>query len=172
MKGMTESKATTQPEWREYRRLCVWQMHQQGYKQSEIATALGLSQGGVSHILSRAREGGEEGLRQRKPKGVQARLTAEQKAELLTKLQQGAEAHGYAGAVWTTARIAELIQREYGVQYHPDYIGPLLRACGWSVQRPVVRASQRNEEAIAEWSEQRWPEIEKKPRTKAIRSSS
>jgi transposase len=65
-----------------------------------------------------------------------------------------------------------LIQREYGVQYHPDYIGPLLRACGWSVQRPVVRATQRNEAAIAQWREERWPAIEKKPRVKSTHSSS
>jgi transposase len=170
--GMTSTKENTKQDWREYRRLRVWEMHQQGYKQSDIATALGLSQGGVSHILTRAREGGEEALRQRKPKGVQARLTAEQKAELLTKLEQGAEAHGYVGDVWTTARIAELIQRDYGVRYHPDYIGPLLRAWGWSVQRPVVRATQRNEEAIAVWRNERWPALEKKPKPKGTRSSS
>ena len=142
---MTRTKGTTKQDWREYRRLRIWQMHQQGYKQTEIATALGLSQGGVSHILARARAGGEDALRQRKSKGAPARLTVEQKAELLTKLQQGAEAHGYVGDVWATARIAQFIQREYGVQYHPDYIGPLLRAYGWSVQRPIVRATQRDE---------------------------
>jgi transposase len=169
---MTTTKEKTQQDWREYRRLRVWEMHQQGYKQSDIATALGLSQGGVSHILAGAREGGEEGLRQRKPKGVQARLTVEQKAEVLTKLAEGAEAHGFAGDVWTTVRVAELIQREYGVQYHPDYIGPFLRACGWSAQRPVVRATQRNQEAISQWRQQRWPEIEKKPKPKAAPSSS
>lgn len=169
---MTKAKAITKQGWREYRRLCVWQMHQQGYKQIEISKALGVSLGGVSHILARAREGGEEALRQRKPKGLQARLTAEQKAELLSKLEEGAEAHGYAGGVWTTARISDLIRREYGVQYHPDYIGPLLRSCGWSVQRPVVRASQRNEEATVQWREQRCPAVEKKPKPKATRSSS
>src|SRR4051794_9956120 len=133
---MTTSKEKAKQDLREYRRMRVWEMHQQGHKQSAIAAALGLSQGGVSHILARVQVGGEEALRQRKPKGAQARLSLAQKAELLIKLQQGAQAHGYAGDVWTTARIAELIHREYGVQYHPDYIGPFLRACGWSVQRP------------------------------------
>jgi transposase len=136
-------------------RLRVWEMHCQGYKQTEIGQALGLSQGGVSHILARAQAGGKEALRQRKAPGAPARLSAEQKAELLEKLAQGAEAHGFAGEVWTCARIATLIERTYGVRYHPDYIGPLLRQLGWSVQRPVVRASQRNEAAIEQWCEER-----------------
>jgi transposase len=169
---MTQNKANTKIDWREYRRLRVWEMHRQGYKQSEIAQALGLSQGGVSHILARAQSGGEAALRQRKPPGAPARLSAEQKAELLDKLAQGAEAHGFAGEVWTCERIAALIERVYEVKYHPDYIGPLLRQLGWSVQRPVVRASQRNEAAIEQWREERWPQIQKKPRQKATLSSS
>jgi transposase len=168
---MTQNKASPKVDWREYRRQRVWEMHRQGYKQTEIAQALGLSQGGVSHILARAQAGGEAALRQRKPPGAPARLNAEQKAELLEKLAQGAEAHGFAGQVWTCERIAQLIQREYSVSYHPDYIGPLLRQLGWSVQRPVVRASQRNEEAIAQWRDEQWPQIQKKPRQKATRSS-
>lgn len=169
---MTWTKHTTKPDWREYRRLRVWEMHQQGYKQSEIAAALGLTQAGVSQIIKRAKSGGQAALRQRKPKGAPAKLSLEQKADLLAKLKQGAEAHGYAGDVWTTERIAQFIQKEYGVQYHPDYIGPLLRTCGWSVQRPIVRASQRDETAIAQWRDERWPAIEKKRRQKATRSSS
>ena len=169
---MTQTKNTTKPEWREYRRLRVWEMHQQGYKQGEIAAALGLTQAGVSQIIQRAKSGGEAALRQRKPKGAPAKLSLEQKADLLTKLEQGAEAHGYAGDVWTTGRIAQFIQKEYGVEYHPDYIGPFLRACGWSVQRPIVRATQRDETAIAQWCDERWPEIKKKRSAKAIHCSS
>lgn len=169
---MTQTKNKTRPDWREYRRLRVWEMHQQGAKQSEIAAALGLTQAGVSQIIKRGQSGGEAALRQRKPKGAQAKLSPEQKAELLDKLKQGAEAHGYAGDVWTTARIAQFIQKEYSVQYHPDYIGPFLRTCGWSVQRPIVRATQRNETAIAQWRDERWPEIEKKRRQRTTRSFS
>lgn len=106
-------------------------MHKQGYKQKDIAQALGLTQPGVSQIISRAEAGGEEALRQRKPPGAPPRLTASQKAELLTKLTQGAEAFGFSGDVWTTPRIAQLIAETYEVQYHPDYMGPLLRSLGW-----------------------------------------
>src|SRR3954468_9253670 len=45
------------------------------------------------------------------------------------------------------------------VRYHPDHVGRLLRAVGWSVQKPVTRATQRDEAAIQAWCEQRWPEV-------------
>ena len=127
----------------------VWHMHQQGYKQQEITDALGLSQCGVSYIIKRAQEGGEEALQRKKAPGAKPRLDPEQKEELLAKLEQGAEAFGFEGDVWTAKRIAQMIRKEFGISYHHDYIGPLLRGLGWSFQKPVVRATQRDEEAIA-----------------------
>ena len=158
------TKVANPADWREYRRMRVWEMHQQGYKQQAIAAALGLSQGGVSYIIRRAQEGGVEALQRKKAPGAKPRLNDEQKEALLAKLEQGAEAFGFEGDVWTTKRIAQMIREEFGVSYHHDYIGPLLRNLGWSFQKPVVRATQRDEEAIAAWREERWPELKKSPK--------
>ena len=45
-------------------------------------------------------------------------------------------------------------------------------ATGWSCQRPVGRALERDEEKIRRWKQRRWPEIKKKPAQKAAPSSS
>ncbi len=37
----------------------------------------------------------------------------------------------------------------------------LVRALGLSLQKPVRRANQRNEEAIERWKEVRWPSLKK-----------
>jgi len=37
----------------------------------------------------------------------------------------------------------------------------LLREAGWGWQQPIERATQRNEEAIKQWSLERWPSIKK-----------
>lgn len=161
---MTTNTTTEPQNWREYRRLRVWEMHQQGHRQQAIADALGLTQGAVSQIIARAAASGVEALRYRKPQGAKPRLTAEQKADLLNQLRQGATAHGFPGDVWTCERIAQLIAKLYGVQYHPDYVGPLLRQLGWSVQRPLVRATQRDETAIAAWAASELPALKKSPR--------
>jgi transposase len=148
--------------WREYRRKRAWEMHQQGNKQQAIADALGLTQSAVSHLLKRAKQGGASALNHHTSPGAPRRLSDEQRQQLLTDLAKGAEAHGYAGDVWTTERIAHFIEQRCKVKYHPDYIGPLLRQLGWSPQCPIVRASQRDEVAIQEWVTKKWPELKKK----------
>ncbi|HEY6408193.1 MAG TPA: winged helix-turn-helix domain-containing protein [Ktedonobacteraceae bacterium] len=156
--------APKKADWREERRKRAWKLKEQHWKQQDIAKALGVSEGAVSQWLKRGREGGEEALKAHPPKGVSPRLTAEQKAQIPALLAKGAEAHGFRGDVWTASRVAEVIKRTFGVRYHRDHVGRLLREAGWRRPQPIERATQRNEEAIKEWSEQRWPAIKKSRR--------
>lgn len=150
-------------DWREFRRLRALELHRQGWRQVRIAEALGVSRGAVCQWLKRVSEGGPDSLRHRKSPGAPRRLSQEQRARLPLLLAQGPEAFGWSCSVWTTARVAALVQREFGVKYHPDHIGRVLQSCGWSPQKPMRRAAQRNEEAIRTWREERWPELKKKP---------
>lgn len=169
----TPSETTTKPEtsrqpadWREGRRLRAWELHQQGWTQQNIAHALGVTQGAVSQWLSRAKKEGREGLKTRPSPGAPARLSWELRAQIPRLLARGAESFGFAGDVWTRERIASVLEAELGVRYQATQITRLLKACGWSRQKPILRATQRNEAAIAEWQEERLPAL-KKGRTKA-----
>jgi transposase len=104
--------------------------------------------------------------------GPQAKLSAEQLAELPGLLNRGAEAFGFRGEVWTTKRVAEVIKREFGVSYHPAHCSRILRAIKHSVQKPIQRASQRDEAAIQRWKDERWPALKKRPKTNSVPSSS
>jgi len=81
---------------------------------------------------------------------------------------QDAEAHRYAGDVWTLARVADVVLRTCGVRYHPSTMTDLLREIGWTAQQPVQRAQQRDEAAIAAWQQEQWPQIKKKPTTRTL----
>jgi transposase len=153
--------APPKADWREERRKRAWALKQQGWKQQDIAAALGVSEGAVSQWMKRAREGGEEALKRRPPPGVRPRLTAEQRAQVPALLARGAEAYGLRGNVWTARRVAEVLRRTFGVAYHPDHVSRLLKQCGWSRQQPVERATQRDEDAIQQWVEQRWPALKR-----------
>ena len=169
---MPVMNTTPQPmDWREGRRLRAWDLHQQGWPQKQIAVALGVTQGAVSQWIARGRAGGAVALRNRSRKGATPKLTQEQRAQLPDLLKRGAEAYGFVGDVWTQARIAIVIKREFGVSYHADHIGRLLHAIGWSVQKPIERASERNDAAIERWRTEKWPALKKKPNTRAVPSS-
>jgi len=164
---MKKGRSAQPKDWREARRFRAWDLYQKGWKQSHIAEALGVTQGAVSQWLKQAREGGIETLRARKAPGPKSRLTSEQRARIPDLLKRGAEAFGFRGEIWTNSRVAVVIWREFGVRYHRDHVGRILKGCGWSVQKPIRRASQRDEEAIERWRKERWPEVKKSDRRKA-----
>jgi transposase len=158
--------AQTGPDVGTWRRRRAWELHHAGWWQKDIAVALGVSRGAVSQWIKRGREGGVEALRTRPRPGGPAKLTAEQRAQIPALLVRGAQADGFRGDVWTAKRIAEVIWRTFGVRYHPDHVSRLLRQAGGSIQRPIQRATQRDEVAIKRWQEERWPAIKKKRPTR------
>lgn len=162
------SKTTPLPkDWREGRRLRAWEWYQQGWKQKDIAAALGVTAGAVSQGITKGKNLGAEALRHRPSPGAPPKLRPEQLAQLPGLLARGAEAFGFGGAVWTAARVAVVIKREYGVSYHPTHCSRLLCQMKHSPQKPVERASQRDEAAIQLWREQRAVELKKGHRGRA-----
>jgi transposase len=87
-------------------------------------------------------------------------------------LLKGPIAHGYRTNLWTTARIAEVIEGEFGVRYHRDHVGRLMHSLHWTHQKPETRAVERDEEAIQRWKREQWPRVKKTLRGWAPISSS
>ncbi len=156
-----KKKSTPAKNWREERRMQAWKLHEQGWKQKEIARALGVTEGAVSQWFKKAKTQGVEALRHQPPPGATPKLSQEQRAQLPGLLKQGAEAFGFRGQVWTTARVAQMIQQQFGVSYHPAHCSRLLHNLRYSQQKPIQKATQRDEAAIQAWKEQRWDELKK-----------
>lgn len=152
-------------EWQEERRKRAYELVQAGWLQKKVAEAFGVTEGAVSQWMKRAREGGIEALRHQAPPGAESKLSAEQLARLPDLLARGAEAYGFAGAVWTRARVRQVIHDVFGVNYHVDHMSYLLKKIGWSRQKPIRRAAQRDEAKVAQWHEN-WTNVEKKPNNK------
>ncbi len=153
---------TTQAtDWREVRRCRAWELKQQGWSQRDIATALGVTEGAVSQWLKLARTKGPTALAAQPRTGRPSQLTPKQKAAIPKLLLKGAQAHGFRGDLWTRARVAVVLQREFGVKHCEQHVGTLLKACGWSCQKPMRRATQRDEAAIRKWPKGRWRSLKK-----------
>jgi transposase len=88
---MSKTLSATATDWREGRRLRAWELAEQGWRQCEIAAALGVTSGAVAQWMRRMREGGGvEALRKRKAPGGPCRLFKVQQAQVLAWLCQGA----------------------------------------------------------------------------------
>src|SRR5215470_16829553 len=96
------STKTTQLDWREGRRQRAWELKEQGWKQQDIAAALGVTAGAVSQWLKRARERGVEALRRHPAPGRQPRLAAEQLAQVPALVERGPRPMGSAVMCGTT----------------------------------------------------------------------
>ena len=152
---------------KEARRFRAWELHQKGWKQQQIADALGVTQGAVSQWLQQAEIGGTDALRAKPVPGAPKRLSEEQLARLPSLLERGAEAFGFRGDVWTGGRVRALIREEFGVMYSERHAERLLKKIGWTPQKPVRRARQRDEAKVVAFQEERWPALKKRPQRKS-----
>ncbi len=156
------ASSSSPADWKEGRRFRALELSQQGWKQKHIAAALGVQPSAVSQGLKAARiGGGKEALRRRKASGAPRRLSQEQCEQLPALLEQGAQAFGFRGDLWTAARVAQVIRRTFGVSYSERHTRRLLHEIGWSVQKPEKKAVQRDEAAIQTWRNERWPALKK-----------
>jgi putative transposase len=130
-------------------------------KQVEIARHLGVTEAAVSKWKRQLAEEGPEALQMRKATGRPPKLDEAAKQALVKKLEEGAVAAGFATEQWTQARVKKVIEREFGVRYHQNYISRLLDDLGWSVQKPDPRAMERDEDLIRAWLSRDWPRIKK-----------
>src|SRR5579875_1012270 len=147
-------------EWRRFR---AFRLKQAGRSRRDIAEALGVSPVTVSRWCARARDGGPEALRARPGPGRPPRLSPAQKRLIPEFLWHGAEAYSFRGEVWTCARIARVIEEEFGVRYHKGHVSRLLQELHWTPQLPIRRAIQRDEEAIRRWRAEVWPATRPRP---------
>jgi transposase len=157
-------RATAERANRQARRLQAADLFTQGARAVEVARQLGVSKQSASRWHAAWTAGGALALHSKGPHGVRPRLSAADLERLAAALAQGASAYGFTGEVWTLRRIAQVVQRQTGVRYHIGHLWAILyQRMGWSVQRPVRRAAERDEAAIRRWVADDWPRIKQTP---------
>ena len=155
------------PQELEVRRRIAGRMLSQGYSVSEVASAVGASDSSVRRWRIAMRTGGLKALRAKPQLGKRPQLAAAQHQELVEILLAGPRVAGFANDLWTCPRVAQVIERRFGVRYHPADVWKLLRKLGWSCQKPEQRARERDERAIRRWRKSDWPRIKKEHHAKS-----
>jgi transposase len=150
------------------RRLEARRLLDAGLAQAEVARRLRTTRQSVSRWARQPRKA----LAQVRRQGRKARLDEPARAQLKAALLAGPPAAGFAGELWTVPRVRQLIARRFGHRFSTVHVWRLLGQLGFSPQRPVGRARERNEAQIAEWKARAWPRLKKKPAGSAAPSSS
>src|SRR3989338_4529861 len=146
----------------EKRRRHAIELLKNGYTLSAVAKKLGCSPGSVFLWRQMYQKGGEESLKPKPAPGRPQKLTPGQKRTLTRILLKGPLSLGYNTDLWTQRRIAEVIEKRFGIEYHPNHLWRFLTALGWSCQKPEKRARERDEKAIQRWKRYEWPHIKKR----------
>jgi transposase len=156
----------------EKRRLEAIRLFQAGeLNLSEIGRQLKVVPQTVSRWRKEYQLGGVAAMKKAGRAGRKPQLTRAQLEQLVQVLLQGPEKFGYESPLWTSVRVGHVIEELFGIEFHKGHVWRILRQLGWSPQRPVGRALERNEQAIEEWKWKQWPAIKKKPKKNAAPSS-
>ncbi len=156
----------------ERRRFRALRLLDRGHSEAEVARRVSVHRQSVNRWRQQEAACGRESLRHGGRAGRKPRLTEAQLAQLEKALVRGPEALGYETNLWTAPRVAQLIESEFGVTYHPSHVWRILGQLGWSCQRPARRALERDEAAIRRWKRKTWPALKKKPKQRGARWSS
>jgi putative transposase len=144
---------------REQVRLQAAEMFEGGAVPVQVARELRVSTKSVYAWRRAWRAGGRVALASRGPGGEKCRLGPGQLAQLAAELDRGPAAHGWADQRWTLARVAVVIGRLFKVRYSLRGTSFLLHRMGYVPRRPVHRAAERDEDAIAAWRAVTWAKV-------------
>ena len=150
------------PQQLQKRRECAIKLLKARRQPTAVARALSASRSSIYRWQHAFKRKGLTGLKAKPIPGRPPDLTPKQKRRLECLLLDGSLKAGYQTDLWTLCRIARLIQQHFHVTYHPGHVWKILRALGWSCQKPERRATQRNEAAITRWKRYVWPQIRRR----------
>jgi len=145
----------------ERRRRAAGRDLQAGLRQAHVARKDGVREASVSRWAKALRHGGPEALRARKATGVSPKLDRKDLRRLPELLARGPMAYGGSTGLWTTKRVATVIEREFGVGYHYNPVGRLLRALGFPWRKPRRQAREKDEDVQGTWLRTTWRRIRK-----------
>ena len=154
------------------RRLAVTRVLE-GYPVGEVAAFLGVTERSVHRGLEACRQSGDlDALKAKASPGRPRKLTGRQERAVLGWLTNSPTAFGFAGELWTSRRLAALIERRWGVRFNANYLVEWLTARRHSAPKPESCAKERDEVAVARWLAEDWPRLQKKPKPRAPTSCS
>ena len=152
-------------EQKEQRRLAAAQDLLEGeMSQVEIAEKHGVTPSAISKWKSALEDEGIEGLKSTSDEGNQgpdSQLDEQHREQLVELLEEGAQAHGWETDLWTSKRVAALIEDEFDIDYTPRHCSRILRELGYRPVKPREGAAEKDPEEKERWLNEEAEELKK-----------
>jgi len=144
----------------ERRRLLAVERLLEGYSAQEVSQFLGVHCRTVQVWHATYRDHGYDGLKAKPPPGRPRKLTARQERTVLTWFLKSPKSFGFATDLWTARRVAQVIERKWGVEFNSRYLNAWLAVRGITPQKPQRVAREGDRVAIERWRTHDWPRLQ------------
>lgn len=135
---------------------------QKGESPEAVIKTLGFSRQCIYMWLAAYRSGGWNALRSSKGTGRPKTLDSKQiKYIYKVVTNKNPIQLKFAFALWTREMVQELIKKKFQIKLSKTSVGRLLKQLGLSVQRPLNRAYEQNEDLVKTWLKEEFPKIQK-----------
>ena len=133
-----------------------------GMTHVKAADVFGVTRHSVDRWVKEYRKGGADALKvhKRGPKGEGSRLAGWQAAAIVKLItDRHPEQMKLPGVLWTADAVRQLIVRKFKVRVSVRTVRRYLARWGFTPQKPVRRAYERDDAAVRRWLEEEYPAI-------------
>lgn len=152
----------------EQRRKQAILLYKSGMSRSKIANVVGAHRNTVGQWVTDWKSGGEKALSVRapgRPTGTGRKLDPSQEREIKRLLiDKHPEQMKLNFALWTREAVRDLIDTRFKINVPLRTITDYLRRWGFTPQKPVRRAYERNDKMVKKWLDEDYPKIVKEAR--------
>ena len=145
------------------RTLAVRRVVEGGEKPSAVMASMGLCRTSIYPWIRKARKNGLRALASRKSQGPKPLLSHRQKQQVRRWIiGKDPRQYGLDFGLWTRKIVSGLIQERFGVSLCLTSVGKLLAELDITPQKPLRRAYERDEKAVAQWKAEDYPRLKKR----------
>ncbi len=143
-------------------RMLALQRMREGEKPAVVSASFGMHRTWAYKVRAAAagRGNGARALRSTRSSGRPRSLKPTQERQVFRWVNgRNPRQYGFDFGLWTRQIVRELVLQRFGVNLSLASIGALLARLGLTPQKPLQRAYQRDEQAVALWVQETYPAI-------------
>jgi transposase len=138
---------------------------QKGESPEVVAKAIGINRTTIYDWIAKYRQGGWHALKSRPTPGRKPKLSGKQMKWIYDVLtSKNPQQLKFEFALWTREMVQKLIKNKFEIRLGLKAIGKLLSQLGFSCQKPLYKAIQKNESLIKTWLRKAFPSIKTRAR--------